>query len=81
MFTNLSLSLSHSLSHFLLSFSLSFLFYCSELHVNLHVGMDRTLICFVYPKLSSAFVSAPYENQFLVVGDVGGLYVIVHGLC
>ena len=27
------------------------------------------------------FVSAPYENQYLVVGDVGGLYVIVYGWC
>ena len=36
---------------------------------------------FVCPKLSSAFVSIPYENQYLVVGDVGGLYVIAYGWC
>ena len=45
------------------------------------VGCFRRYICFVCPKLSSAFVSAPYENQYLVVGDVGGLYVIVYGWC
>ena len=45
------------------------------------VGCFRRYICFVCPKLSSAFVLSPYENQFLVVGDVGGLYVIVYGWC
>ncbi len=45
------------------------------------VGCFRRYICFVCPKLSSAFGLSPYENQFLVVGDVGGRYVIVYGWC
>ena len=48
---------------------------------NVSVGCFKRYICFVCPKLSSAFGLSPYENQYLVVGDVGGLYVIVYGWC
>ena len=42
------------------------------------MGCFRRYIVFRLAKaISSAFVSAPYENQFLVAGDAGGLYVIV----
>ena len=44
------------------------LFYSLSLSLSLSLSFPR-------------FVSAPYENQHLVVGDVGGLYVFVYGWC
>ncbi len=42
------------------------------------MGCFRRYIVFLLVKvISSAFVSVPYENQFLVAGDAGGLHVIV----